>query len=134
MLLLLRLPCRQPLTELFIADDFHNSVHLVMAETAKLGAGKFKFPGLNRREMHVDRQPRHSVLLEAHRRHKETVNHIVRPQNYFTSRFTGTTITPVITSSFEAGSTVSNPSAPAPPNEASSSSGFVAPNFPSGPA
>src|SRR5437867_5167386 len=70
MLLLLRLPCRQPLTELFIADDLHNSVHLVMTEPAKLCAGKFKFPGLNRGKVHVNGQAGHGVLLEPHRRHK----------------------------------------------------------------
>src|SRR5713226_1708629 len=49
------------------------------------------------------------------------------------SRFTGTTIVPVTTSSFDAGSFGSKPKAASPPAEASSSSGFVAPNFPSGP-
>src|SRR5712692_2634762 len=49
------------------------------------------------------------------------------------SRFTGTTIVPVTTSSLDAGSLVSRPSAASPPAAASSSSGFVAPNLPSGP-
>src|SRR5712692_7148046 len=40
---------------------------------------------------------------------------------------------PVTTSSLDAGSLLSSPNAPSPPADASSSSGFVAPNFPSGP-
>src|SRR5215472_1820921 len=82
-LLFLRLPCRQPLTELLIADDLYDSVHLVMTEPAKLRAGKLELSGLNRREVHVNGQPRHGVLFEAHRRHEEAMDHVVRPQDHF---------------------------------------------------
>src|SRR5438876_11129873 len=78
MLLLLRLPCRQPLAKFLIADDLYNSVHLVMAEPAKLRTGNLELPGLNRRKVHVNRQPRHGILFEAHCRHEEAVNHVVR--------------------------------------------------------
>src|SRR5690242_13867848 len=82
-LLFLRLPCRQPLSEFFSADDLYNSVHLVMPQPAKLRAGKFILSGLNGREMHVNRQARYGILFKAHGRYKEAVNHIVRAENHF---------------------------------------------------
>src|SRR6266702_3397643 len=79
MLLLLRLPCRQPLAKFLIADDLYNSVHLVMAEPAKLRTGNLELPGLNRRKGLVKPHPRRGILLKAHSRHKEAENHAVRP-------------------------------------------------------
>jgi len=81
----------------------------------------------------MNRQAGHGILFEPHRRNEEAVDDIVSPKNYLDLTLTGTTITPLTTSSLEAGSFVSRPSAASPPAEASSSSGFVSPNFPSGP-
>src|SRR5437773_10514327 len=78
MLLLVLLPCRQPLAKFLIADDLYNSVHLVMAEPAKLLTGNLELPGLIRRKVHVNRQPRHGILFDAHYWHGEAVNHVVR--------------------------------------------------------
>src|SRR6266704_2113555 len=83
MLLLLRLPCRQPLIELFLADNFYDPVHLVVSEPAKLRTGNLIIPCLNRCEMHTDRQTGHGVLFETECRNKETMNDVVSAQDHF---------------------------------------------------
>ena len=80
-LLFLRLPWRQPFVEIFLADDFHHSVHFVMAEAAKLSTGNLVIPDFRRCKVHVDREPGDCVLLEAHRRDKEAVNHVHSAQS-----------------------------------------------------
>src|SRR5205814_2863361 len=77
MLLLLGLPCRQPFVKLLLTDDLQHSVHLVVTEPAKLGTENFIISGLYGREMHVDREARHGVLLKAHGRNKEAVDDVV---------------------------------------------------------
>src|SRR5215472_6960578 len=59
MLLLLRLPLGQPFVKLFLTDNLHDSVHLVVPQAAKLRAGKLEFAGLNGGEMHVNRDREH---------------------------------------------------------------------------
>src|SRR6266436_9144568 len=54
-----------------------------MTEPAKLGTENFILSRLYGREMHVDRQAGYRVLLEAHRRYKETVDDVVSAQNHF---------------------------------------------------
>src|SRR6266704_295234 len=83
MLLLLRLPCCQPLIELFLADNFYDSMHLVVSEPAKLRTGNLIISCLNRCEMHMDRQTGHGVLFETECRNKETMNDVVSPQDHF---------------------------------------------------
>src|SRR6266571_3278296 len=83
MLLLLRLPCCQPLIELFLADNFYDSMHLVVSEPAKLRTGNLIISCLNRCEMHTDRQTGHGVLFETECRNKETMNDVVSPQDHF---------------------------------------------------
>src|SRR5215472_454096 len=83
MLLLLRLPLGQPFVKLFLTDNLHDSVHLVVPQAAKLRAGKLEFAGLNGGEMHVNRETGHGVLFEAHRGDEEAVNHVMRAENHF---------------------------------------------------
>src|SRR6266478_5693144 len=63
-----------------------------MPQPAKLRAENFIVSRLYRREMHVNRQPGHRVLLEAHLRNKETVDDVVRPQKSL--RFRGSPAPP----------------------------------------
>src|SRR5713226_7196836 len=53
-----------------------------MAKPAKLRASNLKFSCLNRREMHVDGQAGHRVLLEPHLRNKEAVDDVVSAKDY----------------------------------------------------
>ena len=63
-LLFLRLPCRQPLVEILLADDVDHAVHLVVTKPAQFGAGNFIFANRGRLEVHVNVQAGHRVLLE----------------------------------------------------------------------
>src|SRR5260370_2684738 len=83
MLLLLRLQFRQPLIELFLADNSYDPVQLVVSEPAKLRTGNLIISCLNRCEMHTDRQTGHGVLFETECRNKETMNNVVSAQTHF---------------------------------------------------
>src|SRR5215471_15182436 len=109
MLLLLRLPCGQPSVEFVLAHNLKHAVHFVMTR-----------PGTA------------SCLKRMEGTKKLWITSCARRMTS-TSWFTGTNMVLVTTSSLDAGSVVSRPSAPSPPEDASSSSGFVVPNFPSGP-
>src|SRR5207247_8625174 len=125
MLLLLRLPRRQPFVKLFLTDHFQHAVHFVMTEAAQFRASDFVIPGLNGREVHVNRQAGDGVLLEAHAWNKKLG--ITSSARKITSiaRFTGTTMTTLTTSFFDAASWDSIPKTDSLPAAASSNSGLI---------
>src|SRR5215471_1511083 len=83
MLLLLRLPCGQPSVEFVLAHNLKHAVHFVMTKPAQFRARYLIVASLCGREMHTNRQARDRVLLEAHGRYEEAVDHILRAQDDF---------------------------------------------------
>src|ERR1700704_34513 len=64
-LLLLRLPCRQPLVEIFPADYFYHAVHFVVTQPAEFSADYLVCANLVRCEVHMDVESGNRILLES---------------------------------------------------------------------
>src|SRR5439155_21110132 len=79
-LLFLRLPCRQPFVEIFLADNVYHAMHLVVTEAAEFGAGNFVIANGGRSQVQMKVQSWHCILLESQVRNKEAVNHVHRAQ------------------------------------------------------
>src|SRR5262249_35197735 len=58
------------------AYHFQHAVHLVMPETAELGAGNLVISNGRGCEVHVDGEAGHRILLEAHVWNKKAVDHV----------------------------------------------------------
>src|SRR5258707_1065460 len=64
-LLLLRLPCCQPLVEIFLADNFYHAVHFVVTQPAEFSAGNLIVANLVWCEVHVNVESGNRILLES---------------------------------------------------------------------
>src|SRR5215831_15219995 len=71
----------QPAPEFFVAYHADCSPHAVMPQTAELRADKLVSSNLRCLQVSADLHSRHRVLLEAHRRNKDTVNHVLGTQD-----------------------------------------------------